>query len=954
MLTIIYNLLKENILLPLIYNFDIIMKNKYLNTLIKFEFENNIYVFPYLKKIKYLTGKINIFVSLKIPKIIFAFDGLVNYVNYELFPRYMKIEGELNKFTSDNEISKKINNYNIQIKILENNLKNEINKYELLKKLYEGNDNNLKKLITKDYLYYFVSKYFKEEKLNCNNYNNGDKLLNSLKLILQLKLREKGNFYEFKYSVDELAKIILFTTVYNRDIKGILIIFLEFSNYCENIHERIINILDEKLSKHENIFQIVNKHFYLLTEAFIRSVLLFSLEFNKMDKIKFKNFIDFLYKADLLFQNLNRKFSLKSKELINMEIILNIINSYQGVNDVQFESNYKKIINLINQINSLDKNKNVKYIDTILDLIKIINDIFNDKNDKYINLIIFIIKKYFINLNNEELKIYFLKELIKNELIIKGIKIFLSSILKDFKPKIKSTLESGVILLRNFLNIENKHPKLIEFINNINKLKSFILNEVLLYLFECQCQSYFLGILNKYKNEYSKNCCEKLLLNLSLSYLRKAIEFLDCENSNNNNLLKLNAISYIKTYCYFYVEINLNYFDFCDLNEINEVFDSYYAKKKSTRNMRILYFWRVYYKKFENFEKFKHYNFGLKNISFYQELKEKLDSDEENKKIISNQNLYKQLIMGNYDPSIYNQNDYPDIQYYTVSDIGSLEKFNRVFRSYCERDQKKYVLINSLLNQDLINDIKKLNCLNSINNLTNILLKKYNSKISRENAKKILFRDEIKEITYFYNYTISENYLQISQFEKYFVKPFFDSWEIIKTESVRYKCIDLYLGKAENPLDMNKNLTLNYFLVDDGEIDGGIFLASAYEKMINLQNNFINLIISKNEIDGPLNKYISQLEQVIDIQDASSDEIITIDDNIFEMFKRIILESSTRNIFTKDNKIDYKNYNDIIYDLDYIEEKLGELLLLGKKKLVKKFISLNIHLKNLLVIIVLI
>ena len=39
-----------------------------------------------------------------------------------------------------------------------------------------------------------------------------------------------------------------------------------------------------------------------------------------------------------------------------------------------------------------------------------------------------------------------------------------------------------------------------------------------------------------------------------------------------------------------------------------------------------------------------------------------------------------------------------------------------------------------------------------------------------------------------------------------------------------------------------------------------------------------------------------------------------------------------RNIFTDKNTINYKNYNDIKYNLDFIEEELGKIILPGLKK----------------------
>jgi hypothetical protein len=77
---------------------------------------------------------------------------------------------------------------------------------------------------------------------------------------------------------------------------------------------------------------------------------------------------------------------------------------------------------------------------------------------------------------------------------------------------------------------------------------------------------------------------------------------------------------------------------------------------------------------------------------------------------------------------------------------------------------------------------------------------------------------------------------------------------------------------------------------------------------------------------------VSQLDQEIEIQNAAKDEIINIDDKVFKTLNDLISNTSMRNIFTKDNKINYKNYNDIKYNLDFIEEEMGKLILPGIKK----------------------
>ena len=110
-----------------------------------------------------------------------------------------------------------------------------------------------------------------------------------------------------------------------------------------------------------------------------------------------------------------------------------------------------------------------------------------------------------------------------------------------------------------------------------------------------------------------------------------------------------------------------------------------------------------------------------------------------------------------------------------------------------------------------------------------------------------------------------------------------------------------------------------------------MFLASAYEHFIFWQNNFIISILSQNKKNGILKNYISQLEQEIDIQEAGLNEIINIDDNTYKTLNELIISFSMRNIF-KENKINYQNYNNIIYNYDYIEKELAKIILPGLKK----------------------
>ena len=102
---------------------------------------------------------------------------------------------------------------------------------------------------------------------------------------------------------------------------------------------------------------------------------------------------------------------------------------------------------------------------------------------------------------------------------------------------------------------------------------------------------------------------------------------------------------------------------------------------------------------------------------------------------------------------------------------------------------------------------------------------------------------------------------------------------------------------------MSIDLPLSYYLLDDGEENGGMFLASAYEKMIEWQNDFIDIIISENKLSGIHNSYISQLEQEVEIQEASNEHIININENILKSFNDLIYTTAMRNIFEKNNEV---------------------------------------------------
>ena len=1374
LLNIIYYAFKENVLNAILNNphLDIIMQNQSLDTLITNTFEKTKFNFVPKIKLNINANQIIIYNGLEIPKSKNYLEIIMKYVDEKICKAYIDNENKLRKQNIENEV-KSIQDYQNELNNLHENIKVEINnKIEVFKSIYNRDNEELKKMVLNDYLKYYIIKYTEKRE---QNFKINEKLLYFLKLIIKIKFSENHNqHYEFENTLAEFIKIILFTQGYKEVIHSFLDVYLDIYKYCPNIEERLENILDEEdliiyeiSERNKKFTKIVNINIFNLMESLLRAILLFSIELIEKDKAKFFEYLYYLPSLEANMQKINRKYFLYSKEIFNLKYIIKIEDGYKSIHE-QFENNYIKIMNnLLEQSAYLYKSNYNSLYNSILELVKIFDETFKEKNNDYINLLFFVYRQQYRNIYNDEIRIKLVENLLNNKLLVKKSKIFLSETLKDIKPEAPKGKQKNKKydeekekeeLINNFLDIDkNKHLGAYKnLINKCNNINSPEFNEILLYFFEGQCQSYFTKILEKFHNKYTEKSCPKLLLNISLEYLKKAIQYLyEHKNNNDNNFLKLYAIAYLKTYCYYYVEVNFYSFEKCNWEEINRLLVDKDENNQLIRNMRNIYIWRLFCKKYENFEKFinnnintpifnelrdklkkeqdnakyifkesfitqnvleiykkislklegkfiknandveinydeinnnfdayysylvnkiisytygndrnefikimktiydssyKKIKFGdegkqlynyllndnlfqnevVKKISdkpltqdefeiflyslrfifntqinnnncFYNEILKKnsakfinnnfipgsfplvneylksynmlneklkqrlnmgyyiccdcgflyevrpctypmardtcpnghviggenhvcskkdirvfleqndiqkfinswksypnwynsfisttlvkfktdyvdkhvikpkkgiikdfeisefekkspirdiniitfrilnfilysyilgsyilnnLNKDEANKYLVENLfphtlfgilkknwellNIYlreigidniqiflnmifvklielmnnlksvdtveklvafekevdnyimsiiskkenieqlkeqygklnnelntfdpksiKEIILGNYDPSIYEQELYPDIQYYSISNIQNYDTFVRKFNSSKE-NENKYSLINLLIKRDedlTLNAINMKN-LDNINKLTNILLNIYSYKISRDDAKVKLLKDEIDKIIDNYNEMNPTKINNEEEFIEQYIKPFIESWDLIKEKSTQYKC-RILRENGQKPLDLSIDKKLAYFLVDDGDIDGGMFLASAYQHFIEWQNAFINVIIGKNNMNGILNSYVPLLEQEIDVQDANREEIINIDDKIFKSFNDLIFHSSMRNIFDSENKINYKNYNNIIYNFDYIEEELAKNILPGKKK----------------------
>ena len=280
--------------------------------------------------------------------------------------------------------------------------------------------------------------------------------------------------------------------------------------------------------------------------------------------------------------------------------------------------------------------------------------------------------------------------------------------------------------------------------------------------------------------------------------------------------------------------------------------------------------------------------------------------------------MIKNIIEEILKPSNYSEVEFPYLKYFYFSK--TLNKKEIYEKLKTEKDYTtKYPLLDTCLSNEGLNKIKLLQNLQNINNFSNFLLKKYSYEITREKAKSL----KIKEVL---NNKKLENL-----FEKYS-----KSWDNIKSYATKYEC-----RNEMEILNINKDSYLSEFLLDNGELYHGMYLAAAYDMFIEWQNSIISNIINVNSQNGLLKSYIQLLKRKVYVQEANENDILSISkfiDN--KVIDDIIFKYVYRNCFEKDKngklEIDYYNYDSFSFDFEKMEIELGKILLIGKKQFITK------------------
>ena len=282
-LNIILNDFKENISNEIrnAKHLDALIENRYFNNLINTQLEKIKLNFNSPIKMNFNEKEISPYNGLQMPQSKLYFDKLIKYINDEINERYISNENSMRKnYDNEKKIIEITRIYYNESSRLEENVKTEINKYEYYKEIYCQKNNELKRLLLEDYFIYFV---IKNLELKDNYYSINGNIFDFFKLILKIMLNENHNKnYNFKNSLGEFIKILIFSQGYKKDLKILFNIFEELHKYSENIIEYMEKIFNNEIIKYEiserskKYSKIVNINFFNIVEYFIKAILLFS------------------------------------------------------------------------------------------------------------------------------------------------------------------------------------------------------------------------------------------------------------------------------------------------------------------------------------------------------------------------------------------------------------------------------------------------------------------------------------------------------------------------------------------------------------------------------------------------------------------------------------------------------------------------------------------------------
>ena len=744
-----------------------------------------------------------------------------------------------------------------------------------IEKMAKGEKNKLYNLLFDDYIFYFIKKNFKEEKLNS---------ISSIKSFIKIILDNKINLNENGLDLKKISMQINWLEAYSLEIIPIIKMysFLDLYKKDNDLNENIkkkIKEMNQKYKKKSDINQntkMVNRVFYNIIGSLI-NILISNIN-QILSEIKaqenLENLLDNFKGLYYSMFSINNSLNLNSKEVCIFHETIGILSMISiNAGEDKRKLNIEKFIDVDEKKDEdTEEEKRLK---------KNLDEIYENYKEKNNNNFYALFSSFlcdeFNKENNDKCRQYILEKILIDDNLIAYNILLIKRILFEFiKPE--------AYYINNALDQISGEEKYLPLLNDCDKN---IITTYIMQIFDSIINLYF---------DFMENLEEHIisdLFNLFKEYLR-IMEDNEYDNYYNENLIKIYILSFLKIYLNRFVVIlcdNKSALKGKEINIINEI-----SNESSLSNTIRLYVLILLYNKNNSLNIFN-----------------------DNKSYGSLENYYNGLIKeynsNNFDDiikkeKIQNEDKYLFSEFFTYIKYPSFQDFKIKFSSSKE-NQEKYPLINVYINND--SGINNLQYLNDYNDFVNLMINKYSGTISRNEANKeeksLNLEDIFKD----------ENFI-----EKF--KNFKNIWN--KNLS---KCLNVNNDNNEKTKkfldEFEGGERLAYFLNDDNEEGYGIYLAKGYKKFIEWQNSFLNPIIKayKPKNNNILSCYIPQIEKTVNVQDANNSQIIQLD-KCFENTYYFNFDELLSLYFERDNK-DMNNFN---YNFEKIEEELGKCILPNK------------------------
>ena len=491
-----------------IYKEEII--KKHLNQLISTIYKKNI-------SFK-LDFNFNVILGKELPLITnIYYSNLIIFINSNISYKYIEAESSFIYKNIKNEMyNEEKAKYLNKIKELNNNLKLEVCKYEIISDILKSKNKILINSIFND----FFLRYIYKLNIDTNNfydysillvliiqlrifYNNNkefdqnnleEKKINFKKLITDLveiseENNEKENFNinEQKYNFLNLfVEILNFLVIYKKELNYILELYHILSKYDSNVLNELKYIITNK-KKEKYDKQIKYECLFYIIEALMniinRKIYSIITKANKRDKRveifnSFQTFFKNIYKVE-------KRFLINSKELLTLKINIKLINHCDIKNQIE---QLKTICDIMKSISSNIHTENKKVDINLTTINNNLSDIFGKTTEKYCE----IMNDILLNQYRYTLLVYNQKNIIEvllskdneksNELLIEKSYPLIQAIFnfESFEPKINNELTKDIDTKYNDLKVSKISTMSVAQIKQIEDMRQKLLSYKLL------------------------------------------------------------------------------------------------------------------------------------------------------------------------------------------------------------------------------------------------------------------------------------------------------------------------------------------------------------------------------------------------------------------------------------------------------------------------------------------